>query len=588
MIGYIRNIFKGAERCRRVLKGAEWRKVQKGATTLCTMFFALCAMPSAFAYELPAGNKSESVIGIDVRDINRSDDGLINVSLDIDLSQVKMKSDVETVYTPMFVNGTDTVRMKPFAVVGRNRLYWDRRNDYMLPVTFYKKKVVKVDAKDSRHLSDAETGANTGYTLRTINENQGRYEMDLSTRYVDWMETATFTIDVDNRGCANCIKNIEGVEPYYALAQNDFVTRSYFPEFLYVTPVAEAVKMREISARAYIDFPVNQITIYPDYRRNPEELAKIRATIDSVRNDKDINITALHISGTASPEGGYQNNVRLASGRTAALKDYVQGLYRFPQGFITTSYEPVDWKGLADFLEMVMNGATPKAGEENDSIRIDQFQNIPLPVVDGRQVPYSEVLPNAGNILAIVDSDMEPVARNNKIKTTYPSQYAWLLENVYPALRHSDYRISFEIKTFTEVSEILDVMQTQPQKLSLAELFVAANSQPEGSELYNRAFELAVTMYPEDETANLNAATAAMQRGDLISAQRYLSKLSESPESDYANAMYTLMSGDVEAATEMFRSLANSLNPAVAAKAKAAVAGLDDMAKINSRTFIKM
>lgn len=521
---------------------------------------------SSMAFDLPVGNKTNSYMGVQVENISRLDNGKLEVDLAIDLSRVDLKSQFEQVFTPYIYNGTDTVKFESFAVTGHKRLLSNQRNNRLVPVTFYKNELV-----ESKSWSPNLTV--------TPSPGLGNYDLQMQTNWRDWMETATFAINSEIHGCANCLKKLDGLsEEALPLAQTDFVQRSFFPEFLYVTPVAEAVKMREISARAYIDFPVNKTEIYPDYRRNPQELAKIRATIDSVKNDPDINITSLHISGTASPEGGYQNNVRLASGRTESLKNYVQSLYRFPKDFITTSFEPVDWAGLAEFLQIV-NGLSQNP---SDSIRFDQFQNIP----GDPQVWVAEV-PNATEILSIVNSNIEPFARNLKIKQTYPSQYAWLLANVYPALRHSDYRIQFEIKTYTEVSEILEVMATRPQNLSLAELFVAANSQEPGSELYNRAFELAVTMYPDDETANLNAATAAMQRGDLISAQRFLNKVNQhTPEADYARAMMMLMQGQQDDALQMFRSLANSQSPAVAEKATAARDGMEEVNKANNRNFV--
>lgn len=504
---------------------------------------------SAMAYTLPAGTKDGSVINVSVNNIRRSADATtLTTDMTFDLSRVNLKSNAELVVTPIYVNGLDTVKMEPITVAGRNRWYWLDRNNLLEG-----KQVYKGWGKDK---------------LAAVNVQR-------TTPYLPWMEVAELELISQDMGCANCLKGAP--VPSSPLAQTDFVPRYFTPEFLYVTPVAEAVKMREISARAYIDFPVNRTEIYPDYRRNPEELAKIRATIDSVRTDKDINITSLHISGTASPEGGYQNNVRLAKGRTESLKDYVQGLYKFPAGLITTSFEPVDWQGLAEFLQMVVGlSDNPK-----DLIRQDQFQNINYDPATIR-----EILPNAITILGIVNGDLEPFARNQKIKTTYPKEYAWLLENVYPALRHSDYRIQFEIKTYTEVSEIIEVMESRPQNLSLAELFVAANSQPEGSELYNKAFELAVKMYPEDETANLNAAVAAMQRGDMLTAQRYLSRVkTPTPESDYASAMFLLLEGNQEKAMEILSSLAKSSNLLVAGKASKALAGLEEVAKANASNF---
>lgn len=539
----------------------------KSSPALWVMKYAVAALTafcsfSAWAYDLPAGTKAGSVIGIEVNDISLSDNGDINVQLALDLSKVSMKSNFETIYTPMFINGNDTLRFGSFAVTGRNRLYSDRRNDTKPDIIFYKGK------------ANNYTVPVNGITLTSQKVlNPAAYDMKLSTHYREWMQTAVFTIGMETRGCANCVKKIDGeTEQWLPIAQNDFVTRTFMPEFLYVTPVAEAVKMREIAARAYIDFPVNRTEIYPDYRRNPQELGKIRATIDSVRNDKDITVKSLHISGTASPEGSYQNNVRLAKGRTEALKNYVQMLYNFPAGFITTSYEPVDWKGLREFLE----------GSATDSIRIDQLQNIVY-----TRHELDAYLPNRLSILNIVNGSVEDYQRNQNIKNNYPKEYQWLLTNVYPALRHSDYRIQFEIKSFTEAEEIIEVMQTQPQKLSLNELFVAANSQPEGSELYNRAFEIAVTMFPNDETANLNAATNALIRGDLVSAEKYLAKAGNSTEAAYNRAMMYYLQGDTGGALLILEDLARGQGLA-AEKALKSLEAIREIKISNDRKFIRL
>lgn len=537
---------------------------------------ALGAILPVAANEIPVGDKENSFMDMTVENIYQTDNGKLAVELGLNLNRVNIKSQFEQIFTPYLYNGPDTITFDSFAITGHKRLLSNQRNNTLIPITFYKNQLVETN------LLHPNTDVATKYPAN------GNFELIMTTNWKDWMENATFSIDNEIRGCANCLKNIDGVgEELIPLAQTEYLppaVNEFMPEFLFVTPVAEAVKTREISARAYIDFPVNRTEIYPDYRRNPQELAKIRATIDSVRSDKDITITKLHISGTASPEGSYQNNVRLAKGRTESLKNYVQSLYRFPYGFITTSYEPVDWQGLAEFLIMVDklkytgfgNGRGFKPNETvnpqfpADSIRFDQFQNINFD-----PATINSILPDADKILAIVDSNIEPFERNNKIKFGYKDQYAWLLENVYPALRHSDYRIEFEIKQFTEVAEILQVMQDSPQKLSLSELFVAANSQAPGSLLYNRAFELAAAMYPNDETANINAATNAMANGDLNMAQYFLTKAGNSPAADYGRAMLTLLQGDRDRAIAMFSVLASSPNPEVALKATAAKAGLE-------------
>lgn len=422
-----------------------------------------------------------------------------------------MKSNREVTLTPMLVsdNAADTVRLKSFTIAGRNRYYHGIRNGAPAPIFL-----------------------RAGDIDRPIN-----YRDD--TPYRDWMATARLVIDTRESGCCNAVE-AEGAIP---VARLDFTPKTFAPQYLYISPKAEAVKTRALKASAYIDFPVNKTVIYPDYRRNPAELAKIRATIDSVRTDKDITITSLHITGYASPEGSYANNTRLAEGRTEALKQYVQKLYSFRPGLISTSYVPEDWEGLRAYIAA------------------------------------DTALTCRDELLSIIDSDLAPDAKDWKLRSAYPAVGKMLLADVYPALRHSDYAIDYTIRSFTTPEEIIEVMRTAPQKLSLQELYVAALSQEPGSDLYNEAFEIAVRMYPDDPTANLNAANSAMQRHDLRSAERYLAKAGDSAEAQYARAIFTALSGDRPAAVEALGAV-----PATPQAADAA-AQLDALIKADGKHF---
>ena len=101
------------------------------------------------------------------------------------------------------------------------------------------------------------------------------------------------------------------------------------------------------SGRAYLDFPLNETTIYPEYRNNPAELAKIKRSIDLIKNDTNVVISHIDIHGYASPEGPYSNNERLARERTRTLKDYVCSQYSFNDTLFTTHYTPEDWTDLS-------------------------------------------------------------------------------------------------------------------------------------------------------------------------------------------------------------------------------------------------
>ena len=59
-------------------------------------------------------------------------------------------------------------------------------------------------------------------------------------------------------------------------------------------------------------------------------------------------------------------------------------------------------------------------------------------------------------------------------------------------------------------------------------------------------FETAVRMFPDDSIANLNAANAAMRRGDLTGAKRYLAKAGNSPETVYARGALAIRQKDYD------------------------------------------
>lgn len=253
---------------------------------------------------------------------------------------------------------------------------------------------------------------------------------------------------------------------------------------------------------------------------NRRELAKIINSIDYVRQDKDATITHVHIKGFASPEGPYDNNVRLAKGRTETLRRYVRDLYSFPDTTITSSYEPEDWEGLRTWLT----------------------DSLSLPI------------PNRQEILAIANSPLEPDARDKAIKTQYPADYAVILKNIYPWLRHSDYTVTYSIRTFTTVEEIRAVYQTDPTRLRNVDFYTLAQSYPEGSDAYCEVFEKAVEVYPNDEISNLNAANIEMKRGELDKARAYLYKAGSSAHAIYARGVLDAQLGDYQSALREFEA----------------------------------
>ena len=424
----------------------------------------------------------------------------MNVSLNMYLSGYKMNGDKATVFTPMLVNGQDTLDLESVGLYSRIR--------YIQYLRYGREGISGPDEKSYQYSKRPE-----------------KIEIKQMVPYEEWMNGATIGIERRDYGCCHQLLNREFIPI------GKWYEAGFTPTFHYVTPSAEVEKIRVLRGRAYIDFPVNMTELYPDYRNNPRELQTIIATIDSVRNDQDVTIREITIKGYASPESPWSNNTRLAKGRTATLKKYVQNLYSFDENLIKTDYWPEDWDGLREFVE--------KSGLQHKT-----------------------------EILALIDDEtIEPDPKEALIKKRYPEEYDFLLKTVYPALRHSDYTIEFNIRHYSDPAEIKKIMAETPQKLSLDEFFVLAQTLEPGSDEYNDVFETAVKMYPNSEVANLNAANAAMQRGNLAGAERYLEKAGDDDAANYSRGILAALNGNYKDALKFLKRVSSSL-PEAAKTAK--------------------
>ena len=427
-----------------------------------------------------AQSTRDIIPGVSIENFNMNREGkYLTVEMNLDLNKLNVDANRAVLLTPRLVNGTDSLDLPSVGIYGRRRYYYYVRNG-----------IGSISGENETVYRVSDKPDNVAYN------NLAEYEA--------WMDGATLKFHRSDWGCCHeILAEYEGIVGRHREA--------FFPELVFVQPKAEIMKSRSLSGSAYIDFPVDQTVIYPDYRRNTVELGKIQATIDSVRNDKDVTITSVWLKGFASPESPYKHNTDLAIGRTAALKKHIGQLYHFADSIIRTDYEPEDWAGLRRYVE-----------QSNINHRTE--------------------------ILTMIDSDMEPDAKETKIKRTYPEEYRFMLQNFYPALRHTDYRIDYNIRKFSEAEEIKRIMAEQPQKLSLNEFYLVAGKYEPGTVEFTDVFETAVRIFPNDTIANLNAANAAIRRDDYVRAEQYLEKAGDIPEAVYARAALAIRKEDYETA----------------------------------------
>lgn len=442
-------------------------------------FILIICILSGFVF---ASDAQSVVDGVSVGGFNMErNEKLMAINMTLHLSKLKVDGNRAVLLTPRLVNGTNSLDLPSVGIYGRRRYYFYVRNGESM-----------LSGKDEQSYKYSQRPDSIVYSE--------------IVPYEEWMNGAELSLHRSEWGCCNKL-----LAEQDGLLGNYVELAKFIPELVYVQPKAEAVKSRSLQGSAYIDFPVNKTEIHPEYRRNAVELGKIEATIDSVRNDRDVTITSVWLKGYASPESPYEHNKKLAIGRTDALKAYIQQLYHFGKDIISTDYEPEDWVGLRRYVE------------QSD---IEHKQEI----------------------LALIDSDREPDNKEWKIKSTYPDEYRFLLQHCYPALRHTDYRIAYDIRSYSNAEEIRRVMQTQPQKLSLNEFYLVAQEFEPGTDEFTEVFETAASIYPDDETANLNAANAAMSRGSYAEALQYLPRAGNSPEAIYARGALAIFMDNYEMA----------------------------------------
>lgn len=349
--------------------------------------------------------------------------------------------------------------------------------------------------------------------------------------YEQWMNGADLKMLGSISGCANCLQEENLVQVTPVLLER------YQPQpvIAFVKPEAE-VKIRDEKGNAYLDFPVNQTVIYPDYRRNPVELAEINRTLNLVKDNPDTEITGIELHGYASPEGSYANNTRLAKGRSDALKSYIIKEYGLGNALFKVQSTPEDWSGLRAYVE------------KSD-------------------------LPQKAQILEIIDSHYNnPDTQEARIKALNANTYQILLRDCYPALRHTDYVIRYTVRPYN-VEEAKTKLKTNPKLLSLEEMYLVAQTYEVGSEEFNEVFDIAVRMYPEDPTANINAAAMELKRGNVDEALRYLERSDKSSAAAQNNqGVYHLLKGELDQAAACF-------NQAKASGAEQAVANLEEVRK---------
>lgn len=291
----------------------------------------------------------------------------------------------------------------------------------------------------------------------------------------------------------------------------------YIPMVSFLIPdITASSKHHTESAILYIDYPLGKDDIYPDYKNNREEINKIDRILSPLADNRFSTIDRIQVRGYSSPDGPYGENERLAQARSRLFAGYICNTYSLPRNRIDVSSVAEDWEGLKELLLQTQPAYTDAA-----LLLIRNYG-----IFNGREKQLMDLQGGA--------------------------PYKDMLRRFFPKLRRIEVVVEYNINKINH-RDASELIYTHPDLLSLEEMYEVARYYRPGTDQYREVYEIAAFHFPNDVTANVNAASAVMLTGDLISAWNYLRKVEADPRAWNNMGVLTLMEGNPEGAVSWFR-----------------------------------
>jgi outer membrane protein OmpA-like peptidoglycan-associated protein len=340
------------------------------------------------------------------------------------------------------------------------------------------------------------------YPVAVKREEKSSYPREISyhtaVRYEPWMDKAALNLEEDLCGCAGYTQRIS-VEQLVAMIVP--VEPTLEPKLAYIHPEVEAEKMRDEQADVFLNFKVAETVILPDFMSNREELNNAESLLRELQDDGNVTITGITIRGFASPEGKEAMNNKLSAGRAGALNQYLSQRFTIPRNIYSVEPAGEDWESFGRLME-------------ETTLFDDNYRN---------------------DVLKIIRSTATNDNKQAAVVALKSGSYDMILKNIYPKLRRVACRVDYRVRAF-DLEEAKALYFTKPQQLSLEELFRVANTYDDTNPQFGEIFETAVRLFPEDKTANLNAAASSMIHGDIVRAKKYLDRADQT-SAEYMNNM---------------------------------------------------
>lgn len=417
----------------------------------------------------------------------------VTVNMELNISESGMKTQHSLKLVPVLVSGDGTIEqtLRPVLVNGRTRnrvlSRMDRLNN--LP--------------DSCDL-ERHNGRSRKDTLVVYSEE---------VAFEPWMVNGRLDLRGYVTGCVSCSMWDEIMPAGDILVYHEPV----FEIAPVMKPEEEIVKRRAERMTARLQYRQGSYEVLPDYKGNRSELDRMQASLDAVRNDRNLAITGISVVGYASPEATVEYNIKLSRSRAIELVKYMKkGNPEVADSLWSADWKGEDWEGFVRELEK--NTQLPEH---------ERLMDIALNCSDDKDICEKEIRKVAGK-----------------------ETYEWMLVNVYGPLRRNEYTIDYNVRSLG-LEEAKALLHSKPKHLSVAEIQKVADSYGQDSEEYREAMHIAVETYPDNIAARNNAALAEMRAENYGEVIRLLEGTEDASLLNTLGAAY-FKTGDFGKAKEAF------------------------------------
>ena len=241
-----------------------------------------------------------------------------------------------------------------------------------------------------------------------------------------------------------------------------------------------------VADRNYIQFLVGRTDVVDTLGDNRRELDKITDLMRRIIEQEEFFVDTITLTATASPEGSYTANERLARGRAEALKRYLVKRYgRRIDTMLTVRWVAEDWDELT------------------------------------RLIKGSRELPHRDEILELIASEKNPDRREQLIRQRFPAAYAYIRSALYPHLRAVNFRYDLRRKGMVK-----DTIHTTELDTTYAR----------GLEMLRKR-KYAQALYLLDGYGNRNTVVAHLSMGHDERALELLATLPKDAVTEYLRAI---------------------------------------------------